>query len=91
MLCIAAQRRLNGLFQTFLVIDQFSIGFVWKISVVHLALNEYPHTPWVWVRFIEIKVDATDVWGFENINADAMGTNKPDGSRDSTHTARLSR
>lgn len=91
MLCIAAQCRLNGLFHTFLVIDQFSIGFIWKISVVHLALNEYPHTPWVGVRFIEIKVDATHVWGFENINADAMRTNKPDGSRDSTHTTQLSR
>ncbi len=91
MLCICAQCRLNGLFHTILVIDQLSIGFVWKISIVHLALNEYLHTPRVRVRFIEVEVDATDVWGFENINTEAMRTNKPDGSRDCAHTTQLSR
>lgn len=91
MLCITAQCCLNGLFHSILVIDQFSIGFVWKVSVVHLALDEYLHTPGIGVRFIEIKVDATDVWCFENINADTMRTNKPDGSRDSTHATQLPR
>ena len=91
MLCITAQCRFNGLFHTILVIEKFSIGFVWEISVVHLALKEYLHSPRVGGRFIEIKVDATDVWGLENINADAMRTNKPDGSRNSMHTTQLSR
>ncbi|MBB5191731.1 hypothetical protein HNQ50_002461 [Silvimonas terrae] len=50
----------------------------------------YPHTPRVGVRFIEIKVDSTDVRGFENINADAMRANKPCGSGYGTKTAQFS-
>ena len=91
MLCIAAQCRFNGLFHPILVIDQLAIRFVWKISVIYLALNEYLHAPRVGIWFIEVEVDATDVWSFENINADAMSTNKPDSSWNSAHTTQLSR
>ena len=91
MLCVTAQCCLNGLFHTILVIDQLSIRFVRKISVVHLALNEYLHTPRIGVLFVEIEVDAADVRGFEDVNTDAMRTNKPDGSRNSADAAKLPR
>ena len=54
MLYIAAQCRLNGLFHTILIINQLTIRFIWKISVIHSALNEYLHTPRVGIWFIEV-------------------------------------
>jgi hypothetical protein len=36
------------------------------------ALNKYRHTPRVGIGFIEIEVDATNVWGLEDIHADTM-------------------
>lgn len=76
------QHLLYDLYQEIFVFGQLSIMFIRQLPIIQLLVKKDLQAPLVGIGFIEVKIDTSDIWCLEEINADAMCANKPNRSRD---------